>query len=160
MDFLCIPALIYLTFTIIQIGFDISQKTYNDAFLKLFIGIPITFLLNVLCNKGYETFAWIFIVIPFIFMTVVIAFLVYIFGMKISGGKIDYTCDKYPDDITTDDDNIIIYDPSYDFVRKPGYYKYPNIIIPKPNYESDDDEGGRASWENVPYGSSDPAYTS
>lgn len=159
MYFLCMPSLIYLTFTIIQIGFDISQKTYNQAFLKLFIGIPITFLLNVLCDKGYESFAWMFVIIPFIFMTVVIGFLVYIFGMKISGGEIDYTCDKYPNNVSVDDDgNIIIYDPNYDVVREPGYYKYPNVIIPKPDDQTD--EGSRASWENIPYGTSDPIYVS
>ena len=158
LNILCAPSLLYAVFTIIQIILDFVQTNYNEALLKTFVCIPITILLNVLCIKGYETVAWAFVMIPLIFMMIVVFFLMYIFGMKVSGGDIDYTCSKYPNNVSVDNDkNIVINDPDYDYVNRPAYYEYPNIIVPNPN----DNEDTMTSEAKIPpYGSSDPYYTS
>ena len=51
----------------------------------------ITLLLNALCQMGLGIVSWIFVFIPFIFMTVIVAMLLYIFGLKDSSGKMDPT---------------------------------------------------------------------
>lgn len=157
---ICPPALLYLTFTLIQIAFDVMNENYTDGMTKVLILIPVTFLLNYMCNSGYQTVSWFFVLIPLLFMTVVIGLMFYIFGTQVTDNNANYTCNKYPNNITVDDDgNIIINDPLYDYVHQPAYYKYPNIIIPK--------SVNRCTGNNQPINthppsgySSDPSYKS
>jgi len=88
---LCPPAFIYLVFSITQIIIDTFKGLYNTAFFKFIVMTMITLLLNALCQMGLGIVSWIFVFIPFIFMTVIVAILLYIFGLKDSSGKIDET---------------------------------------------------------------------
>ena len=49
---LCAPALIYIVFSITQITMDSLKGMYNIAFVKLFISLLFTILLNHLCQRG------------------------------------------------------------------------------------------------------------
>ena len=91
---LCGPALIYVIFSLTQIIIDTFKGLYNTAFFKIIIMILITFLLNALCEKGLGIISWFIVFIPFIFMTVIVAMLLYIFGLDAASGKISYTCDN------------------------------------------------------------------
>ena len=51
---LCPPALIYLIFSLTQIIIDTFKGLYNTAFLKFFVMILFTFLLNTLCAQGLD----------------------------------------------------------------------------------------------------------
>jgi predicted membrane protein len=143
MEQLCAPAIIYLIFSIIQILIDTFKGLYNTALMKVIVMIMVTFLLQILCKRGLNVISWIIVFIPFILMTVIVSLLLYFFGLNSSTGKINYTCKDKEKVINTNtttvkntytdsQGNIVIYDPYYDPVNNPVYYKSPNIIIPKP----------------------------
>lgn len=143
MEQLCAPAIIYLIFSITQILIDTIKGLYNTALMKVIVMIMVTFLLQILCKRGLNVISWIIVFVPFILMTVIVSLLLYFFGLNSSTGKINYTCKDKEKTITatnptlqntyTDSQgNIVIYDPYYDPVNNPVYYKSPNIIIPKP----------------------------
>ena len=91
---LCGPALIYVIFSLTQIIIDTFKGLYNTAFFKIIVMILITFLLNALCKQGLGIISWFIVFIPFIFMTVIVAMLLYIFGLDAATGKINYTCNN------------------------------------------------------------------
>lgn len=136
---LCMPAIIYVIFSITQILIDTFKGLYNTAFIKVIVMIMITFLLNILCQSGLGIISWIIVFIPFILMTVIVTFLLYIFGLNATTGSFDYKCDKQnkikcSKNINIDKSgNIIIYDPDYDSVNNPVKYNKPNLIIPNPD---------------------------
>ena len=63
---LCPPALIYIIYSITQIGIDTARGEYNTAFLKFWVAIVFTFLLNHLCSMGLGIISWLIVFIPFI----------------------------------------------------------------------------------------------
>ena len=130
---LCAPAIIYVIFSLVQIILDTLKGLYNTAIMKAVVMILVTFLLNLLCQGGLTTVSWIIVFIPFILMTVVVTMLLYLFGLNATTGSVNYTCKKYPDNITVDENgNIIVYDPTYNYLKNPAFYKAPNIYIPNP----------------------------
>lgn len=93
MDSICPPALIYLAFSLTQIVIDTFKGLYNTAFLKFIVMITITFLLNALCQGGMSIISWVLVFIPFIFMTVIVAILLYVFGLDAATGTLNFKCD-------------------------------------------------------------------
>jgi hypothetical protein len=79
---ICTPAIIYVIFSLVQIIIDTFRMQYNTAIMKFIVMIFITFLLNILCKGGLGVVSWIIVFIPFIFMTVIITLLLYVFGLK------------------------------------------------------------------------------
>jgi hypothetical protein len=130
---LCAPAIIYVIFSLVQIILDTLKGLYNTAIMKAVVMILVTFLLNLLCQGGLTIVSWIIVFIPFILMTVVVTMLLYLFGLNATTGSVNYTCKKYPDNITVDENgNIIVYNPTYNYLKNPAFYKAPNIYIPNP----------------------------
>jgi hypothetical protein len=133
---LCAPAIIYLIFSVTQILIDTLKGLYNTAIVKVIVTITVTFLLNVLCQQGLGIVSWIIVFVPFIFMTVVVSLILYIFGLDAATGKINQGGQqtKCGDGISIDAmGNIIIYDPQYNASKQPVYYQSPNIIVPNPH---------------------------
>jgi len=131
---LCAPSIIYLLFSITQILIDTYKGLYNAVFVKIIVTIMVTLLLNILCEKGLSIISWIIVFIPFILMTVIVSVILYTFGLKASTGELNSkkSENKY-ENITLDAlGNVVIYDPNYDSVKNPVYYKSPNIIVPNP----------------------------
>jgi predicted membrane protein len=91
---LCAPALIYVIFSLTQIIIDSLKGLYNTAFFKMIIMCLVTFLLNALCQQGLGIISWIIVFIPFIFMTVIITMLLYVFGLDAATGTINYKCNS------------------------------------------------------------------
>ena len=85
---LCPPALIYLFFCATQIIIDLYKGLYNTAVFKFIIMIMITILLNALCQGGLGIISWLIVFIPFIFMTVVVSIMLYVFGLNAATGNI------------------------------------------------------------------------
>jgi len=151
---LCPPAIIYLIFSITQILIDIFKKLYNTVIIKFIVMIMVTILLNILCQSGLGVVSWIIVFIPFILMTVVVSFILYMFGLDAATGKVNRNCNsnssltKCGNGITIDNSgNIIIYDPEY----KQGqqvYYSSPNIIVTNP------------ANNNIPYTATNNTYPS
>lgn len=94
MDSICPPALIYLAFSLTQIIIDTFKGLYNTAFFKFIVMITITFLLNALCQGGMSIISWIIVFIPFMFMTVIVAILLYVFGLDAATGTLNIKCDN------------------------------------------------------------------
>jgi len=84
---LCPPALIYLFFCATQIMIDLYKGLYNTAVIKFVIMTIITVLLNALCQGGLGIISWMIVFIPFIFMTVIVGILLYVFGLDVATGK-------------------------------------------------------------------------
>lgn len=135
---LCIPAIIYLIFSLTQIVIDTYNGLYNTAIIKIMVLIMITTLLQILCDRGLNFVSWIIVFIPFIFTTVIVSIILYIFGLKTTTGSMDNsnknksTCfDKYV--YKDSKGNLVIYNPYYDAKNNPVYYNNPNIIVPNPH---------------------------
>jgi hypothetical protein len=79
---LCPPAIVYLLFSITQILIDIYNQLYNEAVTKFIVAIMVTLLLNILCEKGLIVVSWLIVLVPFIFMTFIMAIILYIFGVE------------------------------------------------------------------------------
>ena len=93
MDSICPPALIYLAFSLTQIIIDTFKGLYNTAFFKFIVMITITILLNALCQGGMSVISWILVFIPFMFMTIIVAILLYVFGLDAATGTLNFKCD-------------------------------------------------------------------
>jgi ABC-type polysaccharide transport system permease subunit len=91
---LCAPALIYVAFSLTQIIIDTFKGLYNTALFKAIVMIIITILLNALCESKMGIVSWIIVFIPFIFMSVIIAILLYVFGLDPATGKLNIQCDN------------------------------------------------------------------
>lgn len=99
LDSICPPALIYLAFSLTQIIIDTFKGLYNTAFFKFIVMVTITFLLNALCQGGMSIISWIIVFIPFIFMTVIVTILLYVFGLDAATGTLNFQCSN-PNNIT------------------------------------------------------------
>lgn len=163
---LCPPSIIYLIFSITQIFIDIYKGLYNTVFIKIIVTIMITLLLNILCEKGLTVVSWIIVFIPFILMTVIVSVVLYIFGLDAATGSFNYNCNnsntKCANGTTIDAlGNIIIYDPNYNPIQNPVYYKSPNIIVPNPSKPVTNNNSQLKMQPLIaPTGSSSPAYQS
>lgn len=137
---LCAPAIIYIVFSITQIIIDMFKGFYNTAFMKAIVMIMVTILLNILCISGLSVISWIIVFIPFILMTVIVTMLLYIFGLSATTGTINYSSDSidknnnvYVNGVHSDaSGNIYVYNPYYNPLTNPVYYKSPNVIVPTP----------------------------
>ena len=84
---LCTPALIYIIFSVTQIIIDTFKGHYNIAFIKFWISIVFTILLNFLCQKGLGIISWFIVFLPFILMTAIVSILLVMFGLDPLTGK-------------------------------------------------------------------------
>jgi len=92
---ICTPALIYLVFSVTQIVIDTFKGMYNIAFIKLWVALIFTILLNFLCNKGLGIVSWIIVFIPFILMTVIVTMILLMFGLDpLTGRRPKITVDR------------------------------------------------------------------
>lgn len=114
---LCAPALIYVAFSLTQIIIDTFKGLYNTAFFKIIVMIIITILLNALCQSGMGIISWIIVFIPFIFMSVIVAILLYVFGLDPATGKLNIKCDNCTNSGTNKGGNMI-----YMSTTKPSKY--------------------------------------
>ena len=106
LDNICPPALIYLAFSLTQIIIDTFKGLYNTAFFKFIVMVTITFLLNALCQGGMSIVSWVIVFIPFIFMTVIVTILLYVFGLDAATGTLKYACSN-PNSNTNSNSNLI-----------------------------------------------------
>ena len=84
---LCPPAFIYLVFSIIEVIMDTSIGLYNTALIKFVISTMMTFLLDSLCKNNLGMISWIFVIIPFILKTIIVAILLLGLGLSPSKGS-------------------------------------------------------------------------
>ena len=135
---LCAPALIYVAFSLTQIVIDTFKGLYNTAFFKFIVMIIITILLNALCQSGMGIISWIIVFIPFIFMSVIVAILLFVFGLDPATGQLNFKCDN--SDNNTKSGNLIYSYTSTPVTQQNKNYvdvSYSETPSNPPNYSSD-----------------------
>ena len=148
---LCPPALIYIAFSLTQVIIDTFKGLYNTAFFKVIVMVIITILLNALCQAGMGIISWIIVFIPFIFMSVIVAILLYVFGLDPATGKLNIQCDNCNTNTNTNTKqggNLI-------YSSTPTNSKYVDVTYS----DTPSDTTSDTTSEPVPpIGSSDPQY--
>ena len=89
-DKLCLPALLYIGFTLTHIVIDLFKKLYNTALLKFILMIIFTVMLNLLCKSGLTVLSWIIVFLPFILLTVITVWLLISLGLSPESGYLKY----------------------------------------------------------------------
>ena len=82
----CMPAVIFVTYMLIQIGVDLYSGYYNVSAMKALFMIIYALLLNFLCSSDMYLFAWFLVFIPFALLTLIIVSLLYVAKMKETTG--------------------------------------------------------------------------
>jgi hypothetical protein len=67
-DALCPPALLYLLYSIVHVGLDLSQGLFLTALFKLVMGVAGVVVLDALCGVELGVVSWAIIATPFIIM--------------------------------------------------------------------------------------------
>jgi hypothetical protein len=151
---LCPPALIYVAFSLTQIVIDTFKGLYNTAFFKFIVMVIITFLLNALCQSGMSIVSWIIVFIPFIFMSVIVAILLYVFGLDAATGTLNFKCDEC-DEGDEKTGNLIYSSTTY---TRPITNTTVKRVYMDTSYSDTPNE--ETTNNNIPTGSSDPEYES
>jgi len=89
-DKLCMPAILYIGFTLTHIIIDLFNKLYNTAILKFVLMIIFTTMLNLLCRSGLTILSWIIVFMPFILLTSITLLLLFSLGLSPDKGFIKY----------------------------------------------------------------------
>jgi hypothetical protein len=76
--------------------------------------ITITFLLNALCQGGMSIISWIIVFIPFIFMTVIVTILLYVFGLDAATGTLKFKCTNPTTTSNSNSNSNLIYSSTTD----------------------------------------------
>ena len=84
----------FFAFSVIQIVIDLYRGDSMQALFKFIVMIIVTFLLNALCQSGMSIVSWIIVFIPFIFMSVIVTILLYVFGLDAATGQLKFKCDE------------------------------------------------------------------
>ena len=79
---ICEPAIVYIMFSLTHIIIDTFNQLYQVAFIKLVISIIFTWLLDLLCKENLGVISWIIVFLPFMFMSVITAILIFAFGIN------------------------------------------------------------------------------
>jgi hypothetical protein len=84
---ICMPALIYLVFSMTHVIIDTYKGLYNTAIIEFWLSAVFTVLLNLLCTHDMGIIAWFIISIPFLLMTVIAGFLLFAFKLNPATGE-------------------------------------------------------------------------
>lgn len=84
---LCMPALIYLMYSLTHVIIDMYKEQYNKAMIEFWISAIFTLLLNVLCQQGLGIISWLIVSIPFILMTTIAGLLLFSFKLNPATGQ-------------------------------------------------------------------------
>ena len=84
---ICMPALIYLVFSMTHVIIDTYKGLYNTAIIEFWISAVFTVLLSLLCTHDMSIIAWLIISIPFILMTIIATLLLFAFNLNPATGQ-------------------------------------------------------------------------
>jgi hypothetical protein len=65
-DYLCPPALLYVLYTVIHVGLDLSLGLFTTAGIKVAMGLVGAFVLDALCSVDLGIVSWAIVGVPFI----------------------------------------------------------------------------------------------
>ena len=93
---LCSPALVYVAFSITQIIIDFFKGHPNVALMKIIVTVIFTAMLEFLCRQGLTWMSWIIVFIPFVFLSVIVGILLFVFGYDPETGNMNVKCNNCP----------------------------------------------------------------
>ena len=65
-DSLCPPALLYLLYTTVHIGLDLSLGLFFTALIKVVMGVSGVVILDALCGVELGIVSWVIVATPFL----------------------------------------------------------------------------------------------
>ena len=116
---LCMPALIYLIYSLSHVIIDMYKEQYSKAMIEFWLSAIFTLLLNILCQQGLGIVSWFIVSIPFLLMTTIATLLLFAFKLNPATGE--------PLTQTT---------PPPDSPLQPSPYAYPIVVNYKNNHPS------------------------
>ena len=108
---LCMPALIYLIYSMTHVIIDMYKEVYCKAMIEFWMSAIFTLLLNILCQRGLGIISWLIVSIPFILMTTIATLLMFSFEVNPATGEPLEKTETEPKDETL----------------KPSKYAYPIV---------------------------------
>jgi len=72
---LCTPALVYLVLSAISFVAMARGMSTSSLFTNALFVILWTFLLNVLCQRGYAALSWVLVLLPILLLVVAVFFI-------------------------------------------------------------------------------------
>lgn len=98
-DALCPPALLYLLYSVIHVGLDLSQAMFLTAAVKLIMGLAGVFVLDALCSVELGVVSWVIISTPFIMMALATSISI---GLGMDRMAASYITEKFQGPLTGD----------------------------------------------------------
>ncbi len=111
---LCFPALVYVAFSITQIIIDFFKGHSNVALMKMIVTIIFTAMLEFLCRQGLTWMSWIIVFIPFVFLSVIVGILLFVFGYDPETGSINVECSNCDENEEETRGNLVFSTANYD----------------------------------------------
>mgnify|MGYP001246686483 CR=1 FL=1 len=112
---ICAPAIVYIMFSLTHIIIDSFNQLYQVAFIKLVISVIFTWLLDLLCKQELGVISWIIVFLPFMFMSIITAILIFAFGINPEFGIQNSTINRNNNNqIITESGKIIDTEPGFD----------------------------------------------
>jgi hypothetical protein len=81
---LCTPALVYLVLSAISFVATAQNNSASTLFVNALFVLLWTFLLNVLCQRGFTALSWILVLLPIIVLVIMVFFI----GQAALSGKL------------------------------------------------------------------------
>lgn len=77
---LCVPAVLFIMFLLVEVIFDLYRNQYQLAFVKFICYFIVVLFLQLLCVAKMEILSWIIVFLPLIFYTYTTFLLYHVFG--------------------------------------------------------------------------------
>ena len=86
--YLCTPALVHLVLSILGVIVLVFQKAFDGLIWNILFSLVWLWFLQILCNRGYVTLAWVLVLLPFIIGAIIIILLVSVLASIPAGGTV------------------------------------------------------------------------
>ena len=98
-DALCPPALLYLLYSVVHVGLDLSQGLFVTALVKVVMGLAGVVVLDALCGVELGVVSWAIIATPFLMMALATSISL---GLGIDRMASRYITEKFQGPLTGD----------------------------------------------------------
>jgi hypothetical protein len=80
LETLCTPAVLFVMIMIFHVLFELYDKNYSMALVKVVASVFMIIFLQILCVTGMEIIGWMIVFIPLIIYSYVALILFFVFG--------------------------------------------------------------------------------
>ena len=79
---LCTPAILFVFVMMAHLIFELYERDYSDAFIKLLLSLLFVLCLQLLCVGGMGMISWILVFLPIIVYSYMALLLFFAFGLN------------------------------------------------------------------------------